>query len=121
MSDSDTTHIANGSVLPLEEVVERLLESPSAAEFSRALAQLEDAYGFTTLDRFISQIADAGLRVNNLFQLQNGQWQANVMRPPEFYEYGTGSTPEDAIETAIHNAHVVQTYSHMVARHKVRR
>jgi hypothetical protein len=49
----------------------------------------------------IAAIAAAGLRLNNLFELRDRTWQANVCRGTECFEYGVGATPSEALADAL--------------------
>jgi hypothetical protein len=45
-----------------------------------------------------------GLRVNNLFQVNDTVWQANVTNDENEYEFGTGSSMEEALQNALTKA-----------------
>lgn len=56
-----------------------------------------------TVEQALAQIAARGLRLNNLFELQNDRWRANVRDPSSavFYEFGEADTPQGAILAAL--------------------
>src|SRR3546814_16217917 len=61
-------------------------------------AQLED---------LIARANSGGYRINNLFQYQTGQWQANLRRDVgrvACFSYAKGDTPAEAPAGAIRNA-----------------
>ena len=45
-----------------------------------------------------------GFRLSNLFQLEDGLWQANVSNGHNFWEFGRGDTPDEALMAALHIA-----------------
>lgn len=55
-----------------------------------------------TVDELISQVNKLGLRLNNLFQLHTGRWQANITDGERFWEFGRGDTPVEALQAALH-------------------
>lgn len=57
-----------------------------------------------TVEQLISEAASRGLRVNNLFQLPTGGWQANVCDGETFYEFGTGDDAGSALFAALAKA-----------------
>lgn len=102
------------------------MSSLTLSKFNEEMVVLCDKYDVVTLDQLIKEVQEQDFLINNLFQISKGVWQCNLRRklPEEredFYEYGRGRTPEDALLNASYNANVVLTYSHMVARKKVRR
>ncbi len=95
-------------------------------KFDKELVTLCEKHDVITLDQLVRQVQDQNFLINNLFQISKGKWRCNLRRnlpgeKEDFYEYGTGRTPEDALFNAAYNANVVLTYSHMVARKKIRR
>ena len=59
-----------------------------------------------SLEELLLECCRRGLRVNNLFQIENGAWQANfrVDLPDDsglFFEFGHGPTPTEAIRMAM--------------------
>lgn len=40
-------------------------------------------------------------QVNNLFQLSNGKWQANLRKDEQCYDFGEGETPELALRNCL--------------------
>lgn len=54
-----------------------------------------------TVEQLISEAASRGLRVNNLFQLPAGGWQANVCDGETFYEFGIGDDAGSALSAAL--------------------
>lgn len=55
-----------------------------------------------TLEELIQEVTRQGLRINNLFQLDNGRWQANVTDGTKYWEFGRGDTAIAALEAALH-------------------
>lgn len=53
------------------------------------------------LDELIDALPDVGLRLNNLFQLDDGRWQANVRESDTCAPFGRGATPVEALTAAI--------------------
>jgi len=50
----------------------------------------------------LSHITEANLRLNNLFQIQDGTWQANIRDEGKTtWEYGRGKTPLAALNSAM--------------------
>lgn len=62
------------------------------------------------LEEAIDYVNSAGLVVNNLFQLRDGTWQANLRGFVEnskgeyFFEFGKGSNPVRALTNALDKA-----------------
>ena len=63
-----------------------------------------------TLDQLLTQVADRGLRVANLFQYQlpeigdsagDWKWQANLTDGLQAWEFGRADTPEGALLAAL--------------------
>ena len=52
-------------------------------------------------DKAIAQVVVKGLKVNNLFQLATGGWQANVTDGTENSEFGKATTPDEALIAAL--------------------
>lgn len=52
------------------------------------------------------RLDENNLRLNNLFQLKDGSWRANVRDKTEekFYEFGHGSCPKSALKNCIDRA-----------------
>lgn len=62
-----------------------------------------------TLDELLPELPGLGLRLNNLFQLTNGVWQANVCDAGEAgagYQFGRADAPVDALLAALKAAGV---------------
>lgn len=57
----------------------------------------------TILEELIEAAHTRGLRINNLFQLENG-WRANVNDGKQFYEFGDGETAAAALQAALEKA-----------------
>jgi len=55
-----------------------------------------------TTDDLFAAIAEAGFLVNNLFQCNTRQWQANLRSPAGFTEFGLGRTPAEALDECLH-------------------
>jgi hypothetical protein len=55
-------------------------------------------------DSLLAQVHSLGLRLNNLFELENGLWQANVTDGQRFWEFGKSGTWQGAIAQAIARA-----------------
>lgn len=53
------------------------------------------------VDELIAEINNRGLRINNLAQLEDGRWQANITDGERFWEFGRGDTAEKALIAAI--------------------
>jgi hypothetical protein len=54
-----------------------------------------------TVDDLILEITRRGLRLNNLFQLHDGRWQANLTDGVQFWQFGRGSTAVEALQAAL--------------------
>jgi hypothetical protein len=52
------------------------------------------------LERRLQLLADHNIKVNNLFQLDDGTWQCNLRDDEYGYEFGQGKTLYDAIKAA---------------------
>lgn len=57
-----------------------------------------------TVDELIAEVNNRHLRLNNLFQLENGRWQANITDGARFWEFGRGDTAVEALLAALHVA-----------------
>lgn len=99
-------------------------------EFEAALDKLAEEHDVIVVDQLLRKVAERGLFVNNLFQMpETDQWRCSLFRQTvegeysrdDMYEYGDGDCAEDAIINALYNAHVVENYSQMVVRKKLRR
>jgi hypothetical protein len=64
-----------------------------------------------TLDSMVAEIAERGWSINNLFQLQDGMWRANLRVTTEdrdqvrtiFHEFADANTAQDALAAALFN------------------
>lgn len=54
-----------------------------------------------TLEELFAEISDRRWIVNNLFQLANGLWQANLRNNHYATDWGKGCTPHEALSIAI--------------------
>jgi hypothetical protein len=54
-----------------------------------------------TIEELIQEVANRNLRLNNLFQLDNGRWQANITDGSRFWEFGKGATAGEALIAAL--------------------
>lgn len=54
-----------------------------------------------TLDLLLTEIAEAGFLVNNLFQRDDGSWQANLRTTTHHCEFAIGSTATEALSLCI--------------------
>lgn len=54
-----------------------------------------------TIDDLIAEVNRRGLYLNNLNQIHDGSWQANVTDRERFWEFGKGDTPNEAIKAAL--------------------
>jgi hypothetical protein len=52
------------------------------------------------LSALAKRVNEAGFRVNNLFQLDDGQWRANLTDGRRYWGFGTGTTGQEALEDA---------------------
>lgn len=58
------------------------------------------------LDEAFYRVARAGYRVNNLFERDDGDWQANVRAPDgKTFEFGVHRSPAGALHMAMSFAH----------------
>ena len=53
-------------------------------------------------DEMIALVIEAGFLVNNLFQCNTKQWQANLRSPRGHTQFGVGATPADALDECLH-------------------
>lgn len=53
------------------------------------------------LETLLDEIAERGWLLSNLFQLDNGTWQANLRTPTHHTDWGRGPTPSIALSLAI--------------------
>lgn len=77
-----------------------------------------------TIDELIELAHQRGFFVNNLFQCgpdKPDRWQCNLKRGTEWFEFGVGSSPREAVFNALYNAHVVDTYCGPYVKKKLRR
>lgn len=61
------------------------------------------------VDELLESLPTVGLRLNNLFQLESGGWQANVCDtagPKEYFQFGRADTAAGALIAAINAAGV---------------
>lgn len=54
-----------------------------------------------TLEELIETVGLKGLRLNNLFQLNTGRWQANVTDGERYWEFGRGDSATEALQAAL--------------------
>lgn len=54
-----------------------------------------------TVDDLIAEVARRKLMLNNLFQLHDGRWQANITDGERFWEFGRGDTAIEALLKAL--------------------
>lgn len=54
-----------------------------------------------TLEQLFAEVKSLGLYVNNLFQLHDGTWQANLRNSNNGFEFGHGFTPQIAMRNCI--------------------
>src|SRR3546814_2482583 len=99
MSDC-VSHVVSSNLLvcscPLSGVL--LFRQTARGSYAMTRAQLED---------LIPRAIRGGYRINNLFQYQTGQWQANLRRDVgrvACFSYAKGDTPAEALAGAIRNA-----------------
>ena len=57
----------------------------------------------TTLEVLIEAAHAYGLRINNLYQYEDG-WRANVNDGKQYYEFGEGKTATEALQAALAKA-----------------
>lgn len=58
----------------------------------------------TPVDELLAALPDVGLRLNNLFQRDDGAWQANLRDDKDTTEFGLGATPAEALTKALRAA-----------------
>ena len=61
-----------------------------------------------TLDEILTTLTASGWLVNNLFQLADGSWQANLRNDSSATPFGFGPTPAEALGAAFDDLR--QTY-----------
>jgi len=54
-----------------------------------------------TFDQFLAETRSRGLRVINLFELEDGRWQANLTRESKAFNFGRGASAGEAMAAAI--------------------
>jgi hypothetical protein len=63
-----------------------------------------------TLEQLFAEVDSLGLYVNNLFHNSEGGWNANLRDGNHGFEFGRGSTPQEALRKAIdkakHSSHI---------------
>lgn len=69
-----------------------------------------------TLSDLFDEVRDRGWLVSNLFQLDDGTWQANLRTITHHTEFGRGPTPELALSLAIEQ---IETATESVQREAV--
>jgi hypothetical protein len=55
-----------------------------------------------SVDELLLEVTRRGLRLNNLFQLPDGRWQANVTDGEKYWEFGRAATAIMALQAALH-------------------
>lgn len=60
--------------------------------------------GVLVIEELLRQIAERGLQVNNLFQLDAKLWQGNVTDGESVWEFGHGASAEEALQAAFQAA-----------------
>lgn len=55
-----------------------------------------------TLEQLISMVNARALRINNLCQLPDGSWQANLTNGTDFWDFGKAQTAVGALAAAMH-------------------
>lgn len=56
-----------------------------------------------TIEDLLTEATDRGWRLNNLFQLDSGLWQANLRSETQITDYGRGPTAAIALSVAMDN------------------
>lgn len=54
-----------------------------------------------SVDALLEVIHQRGMKLANLFELDNGRWQANVSNGIDYWEFGRGGSPDEAILAAL--------------------
>lgn len=54
-----------------------------------------------TIEQLFATAHAQGLRVLNLFERDDGCWQANFRRERDCFAFGTGATPVEALQKAL--------------------
>jgi hypothetical protein len=57
--------------------------------------------GEMSVDELIAEVNKRGLRLNNLFQLHDQRWQANITDGEMFWKFGRGDTAIEALQAAL--------------------
>ncbi len=55
------------------------------------------------IEPILQEIEDAGLKVLNLFQIEDGIWQANLYDNEKAWTFGRGESPSVALSIALEN------------------
>jgi len=71
------------------------------------------------ISQALEYVADAGMKVNNLFQDSEGNWRCS-MRQEDYYDFGEGISATSAIEAAMHNTKTMNQLSYSAAKKKRR-
>lgn len=60
------------------------------------------------VDELLTALPAVGLHLNNLFQCEDGSWQANMRDASggDFYDFGKGATPAAALIACLQKAGV---------------
>jgi len=53
------------------------------------------------IESILTEISERGWRLNNLFQREDGNWQANIRRSNFFTEFAVAQTPSEALSICI--------------------
>ncbi len=57
-----------------------------------------------TIEEIFAEAKTKGWLINNLFQLDEYTWQANVRNADLCFEFGHGSTPQEALRNCLRKA-----------------
>jgi predicted RNase H-like HicB family nuclease len=57
-----------------------------------------------SVEALIKEVHAQQLRVNNIFELDNGRWRANLRRERDCFSFGDGDTPAEALRAALADA-----------------
>lgn len=63
-----------------------------------------------TIEDLLAEIAERNWLLNNLFQLSDGSWQANLRSDTHYTDWGRGSTPQEALSRAINNLSITYKF-----------
>ncbi len=101
-------------------------ENGQLSDFDKELNALCEKHEVVTLDQLVREVQGQNFLINNLFESWKGGWRCSLRKvlpgeKEDFYEYGDGDNPEDALLNAMYNAELMLTKSHMAARKKLRR